>query len=141
MRLYNYLTEDISLPYLEKLKIEKPRTDSILVKVNVFKFDKEWSKEKDFYIGKGGSGNTIGNRYERFKEILEMPEEKRKRWLTDSPKGNIIASSVSVDDEGRISFGNGRHRYSVLRDMGMKEITVAMTKKSVKNAKKYGYIK
>lgn len=122
--------------------IEKAKTDYDykLVKVNVKQFDKAWSKEKDYYIGKGGTQNSIGNRYEEFLNILQMPDEKRKRWLGQSSKGNIIASSVSVMDSGRIDFGNGRHRYAVLRDLGIKKIPVAMSKESIINAKKFKYI-
>lgn len=124
-------------------KIEKSRFDSDrkLVKVNVKAFDKAWSKDRDFYVGKGGTGASIGDRYQRFQDILKMSEEERKRWLGESPKGNIIASSVGVSEDGSVYFDNGRHRFAVLRDMGYKEIPVAMTKESIKNAKKHGYIK
>ena len=139
MRLKHYIAESIDL---KSLKIEKSRIypEEKLVKVKVNKFDKEWSKERDFYISKGGGGNAIGNRYKMFKEILEKPEDERKKWLQESPNGNIIASSVEIDDTGRVHFSNGRHRYAVLRDLGMKQIPVAMTSNSIKNAKKFGYI-
>jgi len=139
MKFKRYLNEGIDL---KSLKFEKAKfeTDRKIVKVIVNKFDKEWSRDKNFYIGKGGSGNAIGGRYKMFKEIIEKPEDERKRWLGESPEGNIIVSSVDIDDIGRISFGNGRHRYAVLRDLGMKKIPVAMSNKSIKNAKKYGYI-
>ena len=135
------LTEDIDKDNIIK-NMEKSISDksSKMVKINVKIFDKVWRGDKDYYIGKGGTLNSIGDRYENFLKILNMPKEKRDRWLTDSKDGNVIAPSVSVYDDGSVSFGNGRHRFAVLRDLHIKQIPVTMMKDSIQNAKKYKYI-
>ena len=49
--------------------------------------------------------------------------------------------SVDVDDEGKIHFNNGRHRYSALRDSGQKQIPMSLhSDEARENAKKFGYI-
>jgi hypothetical protein len=116
------------------------RDDRTIVRVKVKEFDRAWKKDKNFYIGKYGTANSIGDRYERFKAILDMPKDVRKKQFYQSKSGNMVASSVGVDAEGRPYFDNGRHRYAVLRDLGVKRIPVAMTKESIKNAKAAGYI-
>jgi hypothetical protein len=112
-----------------------------LVKVNVKKFDRAWKRESDYYIGKGGLGASIGDRYQRFLHILGMPEEERRMWLQgETTSGNVAASLVNVNADGRIDFTNGRHRFAVLRDLGAKKIPVSMTQDSIQNAKKFKYI-
>ena len=98
-----------------------------MVYIDVNKFDPLFSKETDFYIGKGGSGNSIGNRYDRFKEFLEegIP---------------IEVSQVSINEDMQIGFGNGRHRYAVLRDMGFDRIPVSMSDESIERAKELGVL-
>jgi hypothetical protein len=111
-----------------------------LVWVDVDKFDKNWSNDKGFYIGIMGTGQ-IHNRYKDFIEFLKMPKEDRKRLASwESKKGEIAAAEVFVDEIGRVSFTNGRHRFSVFRDLGAKKIPVSMSSKAVKNAQKFGYI-
>ncbi len=91
-----------------------------IVWVDVGKFDQEWNKDEGFYIGAGGVGAKISNRYERFQEFLktgqpvEMPEVSLREF-------EIRGS--------RIGFVNGRHRFAVLRDMGLKSIPVSISKK------------
>lgn len=144
-KVENVTLKDVEEPINKILKdIVKPdiiASSTVLVRINVPKFDKEWSKGRDFYIGKGGTGNAIGNRYENFLWILTLPEEQRRKYLTlESKKGKIASPEVSVSETGRIDFGNGRHRYAVLRDLGAKKIPVAMIPESARNAKKWGYI-
>lgn len=112
-----------------------------LVKTNVKKFDRAWSKSVDFYIGKDGLGASIGDRYHRFLDILGMPDKERRMWLKGETKtGDVAASLVNVSPDGRIDFVNGRHRYAVLRDLGAKQIPVSMDKDSIPHAKRHGYI-
>ena len=93
------------------------------------KIEKSFSKNKDYYISKGGGGAAIGNRYNRFKEFLQS-----------NPK-QVHASSIHINDSGEVQFNNGRHRYAVLRDSGVKHIPVSLGAESRKNAVKFGYIK
>jgi 2'-5' RNA ligase len=50
------------------------------------------------------------------------------------------ASEVTVNEDGKVGFTNGRHRYAWLRDQGLTSIPVSMDPESVKNAKKHGYL-
>ena len=59
---------------------------------------------------------------------------------TDSQIYSIEAPEVTVQDNGRVGFTNGRHRYAWLRDQGITSIPMAMTPESVANAKRYGYL-
>jgi hypothetical protein len=52
----------------------------------------------------------------------------------------MTASNVSVNKDGGIVFGDGRHRFAYLRDKGLKEIPMSFDKESVIHAKKHGYI-
>lgn len=100
---------------------DRAKKYSQVVMVNVEKFDQEWGKDESFYISEAGS-NEISNRRARFREFLatgeaiEMPEvSARPPHLGDSTVG----------------FTNGRHRFAVLRDLGLKVIPMAVDKKSV----------
>lgn len=107
------------------------RSGDKLVMVNVEKFDEAWQRSDrgtaGFYIGRGGTGSSIGDRYDRFHEFAKSAP-------------SMEASDVHVDENGRIGFGNGRHRFSVLRDAGNKVIPVAMSAEAEANARKHGYI-
>jgi hypothetical protein len=101
-----------------------------LVEIDIHKFDIAWKHgiHKDQYISEKGIGGIKG-RYQNF-----------GKWL-GATNIQIEASTVSVDTKGNISFINGRHRYSWLRDSNADSIQVAMDKISIKNAKKFGLIK
>lgn len=103
--------------------------ETSLHNIDTDKIEKSFSKNKDYYISKGGGGAAIGKRYDRFKEFLHS-----------KPK-EVHASSLHIDDSGEVHFNNGRHRYAVLRDSGVKHIPVSLDAESRKNAKKHGYIK
>lgn len=101
-----------------------------LVELNTEKFD-EYFKNNSFegaYIEPKSEEHQDG--FDRFKKYLKTGEP-------------ITASTVYLrEDNGRVKvdFGDGRHRYTVLRDMGMKAIPFAMDEKSFELAKKYGLI-
>ena len=98
--------------------------DMILLNVNVGKIDKAWRKNNRSYIGRGGSVNAIGNRYEKFIEFLK----KNKK---------IEASEIYFKKDGTISFDNGRHRFAVLRDLGMDRMDIAVRRDNIDEAEKY----
>jgi hypothetical protein len=109
--------------------LDKKRGE-VLVPVNTKAFDDAWEasdKYKSFYIGPKGTGNAIKDRYERFADFSVTAK-------------NIEASSVSVDEDGNVGFGDGRHRWSFMRDQGVPVIPVAMSPESLKNAEKFGYV-
>jgi hypothetical protein len=97
-----------------------------LVNVNPSAFDEAFSKTGWQYVGEKGK-QGISGRYEKFENYLKDAK-------------SIEASNVSVNKDGGIVFGDGRHRYAVLRDMGLDELPIVMDKESIKNAKKFGYL-
>ena len=104
-------------------KLEK---ENQLVKVDSNVFDKAFSKTTWQYVGEGGEGGIEG-RYKKFAEFIKDAK-------------SIEAPNVSVDKNGSIIFGDGRHRYAYLRDSGVKNIPLSMDAESIKNAEKFGYI-
>lgn len=97
------------------------RDKQVLFIADVAKVDAAWKKDTGFHIGPGGD-NGIKGRYERFQQ-----------WLVDNPSVAIECPEIGYNEEiGRISFTNGRHRFAVLRDMGVKHVGVAVTKKQAK---------
>jgi len=97
-----------------------------LVNVNPSAFDEAFSKTGWQYVGEKGK-QGISGRHEKFENFLKDAK-------------SIEASNVSVNKDGGIVFGDGRHRYAVLRDMGLDELPIVMDKESIKNAKKFGYL-
>lgn len=102
-----------------------------LVSVNTAAFDAGFKAaddqfSADNYVGPRGEGGIEG-RYERFSEF-----QKDAKF--------IEASTVSVDAQGRVTFGNGRHRFAFMRDQGVAQIPVAMDEESLQNAIAAGYV-
>ena len=73
-------------------------------------------KNKEQFIDEGGKGG-IGRRYDGFKEFQK----------TGKP---IEMAEVGLDHNNpeAVNFNNGRHRFSVMRDQGVKTIPVAVIK-------------
>lgn len=84
-----------------------------MVKVNVSKLDRAWARDEGFYIPRGGGGAEIGGRRAGFERFLKSNR-------------SVQASTVSVDKRGVVSFVDGRHRFSVLRDRGKRSVYVAV---------------
>jgi len=95
--------------------------------VNTDKFENAFKKDETGYIGKGGTENAIGKRYQGVEEFLKTAPSMR-------------ASEVHVRPNGSVVFGDGRHRYAFLRDQGLDKIPISMDADSIKYAKKFGYI-
>jgi len=102
------------------------REGNVLANVNPQAFDKAFKKTEWQYVGPQGQGG-IGDRYNKFGEFAQT-----------APSMN--ASNVSVDKIGRITFGDGRHRYAYLRDQGVDSIPMSMDKESLANAKMHGLL-
>lgn len=113
-----------------QIAVVKPRraakAGDVMVPLDVLRFDEEFQREEGFYLGVGGKGG-IGNRYERFGQFI-------------GENDSIEAAEVTVQENGRVGFTNGRHRYAWLRDQGLTTIPVAMTPESAKHAKRYGLL-
>lgn len=88
--------------------------DDVAVWVSVTKLDAAWKLDDGFYIGSGGSGAAIDDRYARFGV-----------W--------IASTSESVDlpmvafEKGVVSFSDGRHRFAWLRDHGVQAMPVQVS--------------
>jgi hypothetical protein len=115
---------DTPIPF--KLSLSSQRHQDTLVDILVQPFNHAWSKDTEFYIGTGGT-QGIGKRYQGFGEFLKTGE-------------TVEASEAYVDEKGRVTFSNGRHRFSYLRDQGATTIPVAMSPDAIANARKFGYL-
>jgi len=85
--------------------------DDVAIWIDVTKLDEAWRLDRGFYIGAGGSGAAIDNRYEGF-----------GRWLASS-SCRIELPVVAIEDKA-VSFSDGRHRFAWLRDHGVRAIPV-----------------
>ena len=94
-----------------------------VVWVSVEKLDQAWMKGDHLYIGRGGSGATIEDRYVRF-----------GHWLSKTTKA-VEMPIVSLDGDG-IAFTDGRHRFAWLRDHGVTAIPVQVPPEEAPNFEK-----
>lgn len=97
-----------------------PRSHKI-VSADVSKLDRAFAKNKDIYIPKGGGGAEIPGRRKGFEDFLKT--------------GKKIETPYLSYDKGEVDFINGRHRFSVLRDKGLKSIPVMIGKDAAKEFK------
>ena len=87
-----------------------------VVFVSVAKLNAMWKKGGDnLYINKGGGGAEIAGRREQFRSFLKTGKA-------------VEMSQVSVRGDGSLIFGDGRHRFSVLRDKGKRIIAVTTSR-------------
>ena len=107
-------------------KVDERNGDQ-LVEVNTKPFEEKFQKDESMYVGPKGTANAIKGRYGRFEEFSKTAP-------------SIEAPTVSVNKDGNVIFGNGRHRYAYMRDQGLSKIPMAMDAESIANAKKFGYI-
>lgn len=107
------------------------------VLINVDRFDAAWAKtDPELYIGPGGTGATIGKRYQGFGDWLDSEEIGE-----DVPvQQRVEAPEVYVNEDGVVTFTNGRHRFAWLRDHGAKKMIVSMPPEAIANAKRYGFV-
>lgn len=104
----------------------------VVVWVDIPKFEEMFQRDEDNYVGPGGSHNAIGNRYRDFGRWLNHdPELRRPREPGQAvlmPHVYVRYGWVDVGGEYQklpvISFGNGRHRYSWMRDHGARAMPV-----------------
>ena len=83
------------------------------VEINIEKFDKAWSLDKGYYIPPKSRINS-----------------QRKLRFVDFLRGGkpIIMPEVGLLPNNVPGFDNGRHRFSVLRDLGLKRMPIAVDK-------------
>ena len=73
--------------------------------ISVEKLEVSWQLDT-YYVGPDGTRNAISGRYEKF-----------GRWLTLGEP--VWMATVALNDDGEISFTDGRHRFAWLRDHGL----------------------
>ena len=104
--------------------------DKLLQNINTKKLDSELRKMPELYIGYNGA-NGSSYRYDRFKSFLKTNQE-------------ILSPIVYLKrlDNGEIEthIYDGRHRFAVLRDMGIEQIPVTIDKESLELAKEIGLV-
>jgi hypothetical protein len=122
--------KDIDLTEIvDSMVVPERSKDRERVLVNVDRFDDIWQKS-DMYIGPNGVGG-IKKRYPFFIAYLLLNPEER----------NIIETpEVSITKSNEIEFLNGRHRFAVLRDAGVKQIPIALPKNRLEQARNLGII-
>lgn len=79
--------------------------------ISVEKLEASWQLNDSEYVGFGGTGKAISGRYEGF-----------GRWLSRGEP--IWRPTVCLDQDGEISFADGRDRFAWLRDHGLKVLPV-----------------
>jgi hypothetical protein len=97
--------------------------------VDPAKVDAAWSRDKSFYVGPAGGGETASQaKYDSAKQFLRGAKE-------------FNAPELGVQTNGSVGFTDGRHRFAALRDMSNgRAVPVAMDPQSAANAAKAGYI-
>jgi hypothetical protein len=99
---------------------KRPRKHEVLITVDVAKVEADYSQDSNFYVSPGGGGAAIGNRYKQFQQ-----------WLIDNPDTPIDPPDMGWS--GHVAcFGDGRHRWAVLRDQGAKRIAVTIPRRDLK---------
>ncbi len=120
---FNNINNRIFIP--KDLNLKYPN----LVKINIEKLDKILSIDPYFYIRPQQNISNLYN-YHRAFEYLKT--------------GNEINAPILLlfEEDNKINAGflDGRHRYSVMRDLGMKQIKLAMNNDTLAIAKKYGLL-
>lgn len=104
--------------------------EEFLQKIDAAKLDVELKKDPAMHVGYNGK-NGSGLKYDRFKAFLKTNQEIRSPiiYLRKLPCGEI-----------ETHIYDGRHRFAVLRDMGIKQIPVTIDKDSLELAKEIGLV-
>jgi len=109
--------------YWERMQRNNPkyyrREKPVLANVDMRLADQAFQRDSNFYIGKEDKG--IGNRREGIMQNIENGS------LKYAPDVSITMSHTGVPV---LSFGNGRHRFAVLRDLGVKSINMTFSRDS-----------
>jgi len=106
-----------------KFKLPYGNKHDVLFLADTKKLDKSWKRgDPMLHIGSGGEGQ-LHNRYNDFQDWLKTNKDIEVAQVSHTPQ-----DMISKNHPGHIGFVNGRHRFAVLRDMGLKKIPVAVPK-------------
>lgn len=93
--------------------LQNPSSDDYPVWVSVQKLEQQWKIQSDEYIGIGGSGQSIDDRYKNIGV-----------WLRSTPK--IWMPTISLNGGDTPLFTDGRHRFAWIRDHHVEALLVAV---------------
>jgi hypothetical protein len=79
--------------------------------ISAAKLDASWKRRPVEYLGPGGTGPAIGDRYRRFGIWLQRGEPVWMPW-------------VGLAADGDINFTDGRYRFAWLRDHGVTALPI-----------------
>ena len=109
--------------YWNRMKANNPKyyqkEKPVLANVDMKLADEAFRRDHDFYISPDDRG--IGNRKER---VLQTIEDGTLKYAPD------VSIRMSHHDVPVLSFGDGRHRFAVLRDLGVQSINMTFSKAS-----------
>lgn len=98
-----------------------------LVEINVEQLDKVLQRQKG-YVGYKGRGG-VKEKYDRFVRFLHTSHK------IQPPR---LALTKKIDGDIDVYIDDGRHRFAVLRDIGLEKIPVVMSEESRKVAREAG---
>ncbi|MBQ4123643.1 hypothetical protein IJD44_08000 [bacterium] len=102
----------------------------MLVSLNTEKVEKLFKENQDSYISYKGQKGAIGNRYKGVLEFLLTGRDIEATKLYLSERENKL----------HLEIYDGRHRFAVMRDIGMPRIKFEMDEESFLIAQKYNLI-
>lgn len=111
------MTEEKEIVFEAPLCIDE---EYLMVEIDVAKLDNSW-KEDAFYIGNEFETN------QKYRQALDYIKINNK----------CAVPHVGFDSFGIVGFYDGRHRFAVLRDMGIKKIFVAVSQRDFNRVVKY----
>ena len=114
----------------KRLVLPKYTPHKKLISLNTEKIDELFKETPNFYISPNGEQGAISNRYQRVKDYFATGKDIEAPEIYLSERNGKLC----------LDFQDGRHRYSVMRDLGLKRIKFAVDTDTLKNAFKYGLI-
>lgn len=100
--------------------------DETVAMVDPRRIDAAWRHDRNQYVGPDGAGGDP-EKYARAREFLTTADQ-------------FEAPSLRMNEGGVPVFEDGRHRFAVMRDLGMDRAPVAIDPYSMELAKKYGLL-
>lgn len=96
----------------------KQRSDETTVLLDPLKIDSSW-RDDSFYVPRGGGGAEMPGRSRGARKFLATGED-------------FQASRGGLSRDGMWYFEDGRHRFAVLRDLGIDRVAVTVPREQVR---------
>lgn len=97
--------------------------DESVAMVDPRRIDAAWQRDRNQYVGPDGAGGDPG-KYSRAREFLTTADQ-------------FEAPSLRMNEGGTPVFEDGRHRFAVMRDLGMDRVPVAIDPYSAELARRW----